>query len=343
LKPVPGATAIEVRARDGSGDVLLAAEIPIQSEEPVSILLRSAQGCWTLDSPGGGFLVMPPNGLPPQCLIDSRGDDADLVFLLDGTALADSETRPCPRLLEPAPQTGGSPGLVPQPVWRDLISGFIAFQDALQAARSRNLRSQALAFADEPPPDVRAPDLRSRYRVHPPERDRVFRRADPAALRASLESLPASSGGDPVDALAEALDDVAELNWRMDARHILLLCGQSPGYSIASPPPLSFSPDSFDCGIRTSCIEEAVHRLQAAGVLVMTLFLELPLASQTLAPEALAFLEWTRRQYHALASLPMFAFSSLDWDPARAAQLCLNPPSWIARGPAPGFLSAQGG
>lgn len=321
VEPMPGAAAISVTLRDGEGEALLAAEIPALGQRTI-FSARFADGSWDLDLDGRTFLQLPANRQTDVPLVRSDGEDLDLAILVDGTAVADVDGLPF--LLEP--QSADA--------WGKITSGLTQFGDALERRPGSRVRSQVLAFADRAPAGLRASDLRFRYLIHPENQQRIFRGT--SDLKAALAKLPPGRGGDPVDALAEGLVAVSQLNWRQHSRRVLLLCGNSPGYSFENPPEEDASAHSFDCGNRKACIEEALAELQYTGVLTMTLYLDLPNAAPALAPKVRGFLEWTRRQYIGIASLPELCYVPASWDPETAAADCWNAPRWIARGAAPG-------
>jgi len=166
-----------------------------------------------------------------------------------------------------------------------------------------------IAFGDSPPPNASAKDLIPIYKLFP--EDRRFQKYAPEKLKTTLHKLEASSGGDIVDALADGLDACSQLAWRTKARKLLLLWGDSPGYSVLNPAPMN-----MDMHIRCLDVDTAIMQLHSKGAEVLTVYQRPPQELYEYYDgnkdkgdnrHVLGFLDYTEKQYKALASLPEMA------------------------------------
>ena len=340
LRAAPGATALQLILRDAEGHIVLAAEAPVQTREIISPVFRTSDKRWSLDLGSRMYVVLPPREPEGHLLLDAPGQVTDVAILIDGTMLRDIEKEgdrpPCSFLLQPVADGSGAP--VPCESWRQAVSSLVQFCDQLEAGAGGSLWTQVLAFGDHEPPGIGAPDLRPSYLLKPNVEERVFKQFRPDELRTQLLSLDHSPGGDPLDALADALDEMTRLSWRQHARKCVVLLGQSPGYSILNPIPEGVGPEMANCVARNACIEESVEKLHRSGILIVTILHEIPKALGMMPPQARQWFAWARRQYQMLASLPSWSFVSPAWDPRSAAAHCLAVPTAVARGSAPGIL-----
>jgi hypothetical protein len=200
---------------------------------------------------------------------------------------------------EDAPRVTSAGGAV----WDDHVQELLDLLQQLSATRP-DLRVTILAFADHVAPTGLPPELQPAYVVHPVESERRhFKRFDHGACLVALDQLPASSGADYVDALADALQACAQLHWRREARKLLIVSGDSPGCSLVHP-----APADTDVGVRRHDVETAAAALHAAGVEIATVF-HAPLAEAALLPWQRVPVEFARDQYARLASRPELAFS----------------------------------
>jgi hypothetical protein len=176
------------------------------------------------------------------------------------------------------------------------------------------------------------------YLVYPEsEGDRKWRQTTAAqaagVLSAQLGALPHTPGGDFVDGLADGLQACRTLTWRQGARKLLVILGQSPGYSVLEPPD-----ELTNLLARKLCIEDEIGLLHRKGVEVITLFHHPDELEERYAVANPLAIEHSRRQYQELASLSGWSASSPGFDAAALASLWGTPPRCIARGPCPGFM-----
>ncbi len=328
---LPGASAIHVVLADGDG-VRLRAEIPAEGGESVSVDLElDDEGHPSLWSPGRHVLTLPPDErfAPVAPIVPAGKKRLDLALIVDGTSrrfvLEETEEvrRVTSRLLLDDPEQ-----------WPAEVEKLTALASAVCGAFS-DVRVTVFAFGDHPLAHAAADDLQPRYSLHPADEDsRALRPRTQEQLRSALLAIPATSGGDFVDAGAGALAACASLRWRREARKLAVIFGDSPGHSILHP-----VPPGGDAGVRDLDVDTQAMRLQKRGVEVATIYHAPPtdVGLEDLAARA-QLLNHARRQYRRLASLPQLAFEASSFDPAAAAERILDVDGPIARGPALGEL-----
>lgn len=312
LRCLTGASAIDLELTDQNG-ARLRAEVPADSGETVLVHLSLRdEGRIAVSSPGRHVLTLaldadtrPVSPLRVPC----QGAPFDLALVIDSTLRSVGE-QDRSRLL-----------LADQETWQAHIEQLLEFITAL-IEDSSGARFSVIAFGDEPPPQARAEDLLPRYRLFP-EPPQHFRTLDLADLRAGLMAIPASSGGDFVDALADALNACIDLRWRPEARKLVIVSGDSPGFSILRPPPAG-----ADACIREHDVDEEALRLHERGIELVTLH-HLATRPETV-PGSLEtqLLELTAEQYRRLASRLELAWTLESFDPATAAAAirgCVDP------------------
>jgi hypothetical protein len=315
LRVLPGAEGLHL-AFSREGQVVQRVEVPAAAEETVRINVESTEnGELAVASPGRPVLTLPPDERFEPCpplLPTSPGAGLDLAILVDGT------TRSYRQEGARAEGSGGQGkpdgpivaefllGTAEDGPWPRLAEEVVGLAGRL-AEGEGTCRVAVLAFGDRRPPFASAPDLIPSYRLHPPQAgDRRFRPVDPDRLRVELLELPPTSGGDFVDALADALAACARLPWRSEARKLLLLLGDSPGHSILHPPPHGTS-----TGARRRDVDlEAVH-LHGKGVeLASIFFAQAPALGLHQVDFRRRSLDFARSQYTRLASLPRYSFEA---------------------------------
>ncbi len=318
LRSLAGASALHLALTNGAGKTLWRGEVtPVEEEETVVVDVEIQEDeTFHVTSPRRVVLTLPPNEryAPAPPLLPVAADASlDLMLVLDGTM----RHRAGDRLL-----------LQEKEVWQELVERLVSLVENLASGR-RECRVALLAFGDRMPSGIVAADLKPTYLLYP-EEDPVFQPLDGARLRRDLLSIPASAGGDFVDALADALRACSRLRWRGSSRKVVFLCGDSPGHSVLHPL------RKEACWIvRSLDIDYEAARLHRQGIEIATLYHDPP---ADLGLEDLAFkrdlLLKTRQQYLRLASLPSLAFavSSFAPDPTAAALRERNFP--LARGAA---------
>ncbi len=152
-------------------------------------------------------------------------------------------------------------------------------------------------------------------------------------VKTQLRRLKHTSGGDFIDALADGLRACRELPWRQKSRRLVLVFGQSPGYSI-----LERSDELASLIPRALCLEEETVSLHHEHIEVVTLFHHPWKPDELYRVSKPQFVQHSRRQYENLASLPRWAATTgpgldIQW---LAAQW-LTPPGSLSRGPSPGL------
>ncbi len=196
-------------------------------------------------------------------------------------------------------------------------------------------RSAVLASGDRPLAHAAADDLQPRYLLHPADEEaRALRPRTPEALRRAMLATQSTSGGDFVDAVAEALAACADLRWRPEARKLAVLFGDSPGHSILHP-----VLQGGDAAVRDLDVDTRAMQLQQRGIELVTIYYDPPadVGLEDVTPRERLVIH-ARRQYRRLTSLPQLAFEASSFDPAAAAERILDLDGPIARGPALGEL-----
>ncbi len=195
-------------------------------------------------------------------------------------------------------------------------------------------RFTTLAFGDEELKGIEAPDLRPLYLVQPPEAKRKFIPWSPARCREVLSAVEPTPGGDFVDALADALHACRRLPWRERTRKLVMVCGDSPGHSVAH-----LLPRGADAQVRRLDVDVEAECLHRVGIEIATLYFAPPV---DIGPRQAAFqkelLGTTREQYARLASLPEMALELSRFHPEEAAQEIKEWKGLLGRRTAPGEL-----
>jgi hypothetical protein len=329
LDPAPGATAVQVVVREDE-KVVAAMEVPALADESITVEVRRAlDGAVSVRADAKSFMILPDDDPPtPLLLKPATGVELDFAVLVDGTCLHTKGTEL--EYLLSASMTSE---------WAEVSRKLADFSAAI-AKQYSNVRVTAMAFGDEPMPLVKNPHLQPVYLVHPQSAgDRKWWLTTGAeistALSTQLRSLPHTPGGDYVDGLADGMRACGDLPWRQNARKLLLILGQSPGYSVLAPP------DGLtNLLARKLCIEEEVEQLHQKGIEVMTVFHHPVELEERYAVSMPLVVEHSRKQYESLASVSKWSVSSPEFTAEALASVWLQPPACIARGPSPGILSS---
>jgi hypothetical protein len=335
LEPVPGAPAVQVLLRVGRSSVR--AEVQVDTDDAVPLQVTwNQERVLHLASGPRAVLTLPEDEryAPAAPLLPARDSGKlDLLFLMDGTTKTVANAGKAAilaSLLE-----GNKSELREQ-----LAQKFVLLTTDLRKSYS-DVRTGVLAFGDHSMHFISsAPDLACRYLFYPENREeRKLRPYNSKQLRQQIMQLPPTGGGDFVDALGEALHECGQVGWRPDARRILLLAGDSPGFSLLDP-----APAGADVHVRCSDVDaEALQLHTQHRVEILTLYLGNPASSENnpygiSAPKAVEFLDHARTQYRKLASLPALSWEDLTFDPLAAAQAIQSVPQRIARGACWGIL-----
>jgi len=321
MRSVPGSRGLQlVCARDGESRWRF--EVVADGDERIAVELElDADGELYAGSENRSVYTLPADHrFAPLPLVRHQlgRRQLELVFVIDGTTRA----------------VEGSLLLDTSPHWATVVEQLVAIVTALGAGRVARLG--LLAFGDHSLPILDAADLQPSYWLWPREAERGklpwLRAGD---LRARLLSLPSSSGGDFVDALADALALCAHLPPHATARRVVVVFGDSPGHSLLDP-----APDGADLLPRAQEIEGPLLRLHAAGTLLVTIFHDADLRSAAGWAPHPDIPEHAQRQYARLASTPAHAFLLSSLDPRRVAKAILRPPKLRGRGCSYGILEA---
>jgi hypothetical protein len=334
IRRLPGASAIHLLFRC-SGAPVLRAELKPDTNDPVPVLLRLDEQAIPRISPGERqVLFLPPDDRydpPPPLRRAHETGKLDLAFLVDATTL----------MLIPA-KDKEPPRLAPlidrmnPDAWHALAGALADVAKRLGSAYS-SLQTSVMAFGDENMEFLAsAADLQCRHVIYPPSPDqRLLRPLTDEQLRARLRRIPATSGGDFVDALAEGLRAAGSLGWRPEARHLLLLVGDSPGFSLLHP-----APPGADARVRSLDVEWEALRLHVRHqVEIGSVYAGAPpeaLPYQIAAPEL--YLDFARDQYEALASHHTLFWSLAEFKPELAAEAFCNAPRVLGRRASYGIL-----
>ncbi len=310
LTRIPGGTGIHLRiTENGEGSPRIhRMEIPEGHDLNVSVVVSWLEpGRVVARSPGRATYYLPSDpsygpeavewiGGPVAPLVPAlHSDSIDLAVLVDATARRwwlDNE-QPMSDLLLAHPTE-----------WEEVVGRILEIADGLAAGYAQ-VRLAILAFADESPALATPLEITPRFVIYPADQaSRQLAERTPAEVEQLLIGIPASSGADYVDALAEGLQAAARLTWSPDARRILLVFGDSPGYSVLQP-----APWGADTRVRTLDVDTEAARLHRRGVEVLTIFAGPPQAfglEQPGRPGEL-LLGHTRAQYARLASTEGYA------------------------------------
>jgi hypothetical protein len=331
LELAPGASALQVVLREGN-TVYTAIEAAAQPGERVSFeFLRDSQGAVRPICRSLKYLTLPlEKPSEPLLLRPHQGQELDLAILVDGTCLhpAGDQAKGLDYLLSPSMTEA----------WETQITALGQFVQTA-AGRYSSVRVTALAFGDEPMEGVVSRDLMPDYLIFPRDpKHRIFAQAKPEEIAAltgeQLRKLESTSGGDFVDALADGLNACLNLPWRQLARRLVLVFGQSPGYSLLEPfeSPASYNP-------RELCIEEEVTKLHRKQIEVATVFHHPWKFEDQYMLARPKLIEASQRQYAMLANLPSWAIRSGSEPALRTlAESWLSPPACLARGACSGVL-----
>lgn len=323
LRSLPGASGVHLALTDGEG-VLLRAEVASESEEWVEVSIEwDAGGRWSVASAGRRVLQLPvedANAPLPPLRPSLKARQLDLALLVDGTTRA-----------------GANALLAERETWRAHAEKLVALAEGLTETMKADLRVAVIAFGDRPLPAASALDLGPAYHLDPAEpEERALRPVDRRQFHSRLLALRPTSGGDFVDALADALAACRQLRWRNGSRKVLVVTGDSPGYSIGRP-----APWGCDAQVREHDVDVEAAALHRQGIEIVTLYHPPAVEAATrgfMGP----FVEHTRAQYRRLAARPDLCCEAAELDPALIVRALTRRVPAIGRGASPGILSGPG-
>lgn len=206
--------------------------------------------------------------------------------------------------------------------WEAHVDKLCGFVETLHRSCT-NCRIAVLAFGDQAMPDnVTAFDLQPDYMLYPKPEYRALQAMKPETLKDRLLAIPPSSGGDFIDALADALAVCDGLLWRQvpGVRKLVLISGESPGYSILHPLRKS------DACVREHDVDTQALRLNRKSVALLSLYHGPPeeYLKDLVGAEKRDLREAAREQYARLATLPDLAFDAARFEGAKEAEFILN-------------------
>lgn len=322
LRCLPGASAVHVVVRLADS-VRLRAEVWAEPEEIVPLELALDEGGDVhLSSRGRTIMHLPLEDRydPPSPIRPGVPAALDVAIVVDGTMRS-----------WPEKETASVRLLERRDAWAAHAEKLARLVETIDGGRET--RVTLLAFGDQEPPSVSAPDLKPRYRLYPAEEDRVLRSLTAVRLRDELLLVPPTPGADFVDATADALEACTRLHWRAP-RRLVVLTGDSPGASLLHPPP-----QGADLCVRELDVDTQALHLHRLGVEIMTIYHAPPRSSGVFdIGFQRELLLHTRDQYERLASLHGFSFDEASFDPDVAAARFRETPNAIGRGAALGEL-----
>lgn len=324
VQPAAGASAL-LAILGAEKRVMLRAEVT-PAQGPVTLRVeQTSDGNLRLTSAGKSVFTLPPEGadlLPSLAPLDATA--LDLAIVIDGTARA------------LATEKGTLDHLLSDKGWRGKVGEIVELTKAL-SAQYPDLQATVLAFGDHAPARMEAEDLQPAYVLTPTTpAERDLRPLTAPAIEAALLRLFPSPGGDFVDALAEALHACVDISWRPEARHLVVVLGDSPGHSVLVPWSMKWEKElgiALDGHARSLDVDIEAIQLFRRQVEVMTIYQDLSRESGYYdRPETREPLEFARAQYTRLASRPNLAFQASSFDPTAAATAFIGGSPVFGRG-----------
>ncbi len=329
VRPAAGAEAARLLwMRDEHIAAVL--ELPVRSHEPAQLKVEATSPL-RLWADGRPIFHLPAKTVVRPARPWNPAKRLELALLIDATQWA---TRPAGE--DPAPPERLR--LLSDPELR--IEPFRAWIEGIQALKPvfpEGIAVSIVAFGDQAPPYPVAEDLQPTFVVSPDIASLRFEAAEPTALLRRLSSLEPSPGGDAVDAVADGLHACVSLPWSADARRLVILIGDSPGYSLLHPGPTGTAafPRRLD-------VDSVTIGLFDSGIELATVFNTLDTEADTDIQRRLV--QHTRSQYRSLASRPSLSFvhsPDRPLNPTDWAQALSRRWDWSGRGACPAFWTEE--
>jgi hypothetical protein len=354
LTCVDGASAILVLLRR-DGVVETQAEIDSQGGECTSFTVRRTDRdrLYVECDDKHRILLLAPHD--PPCLPflpHTASKRLDLAFLIDGTTLertqieevAEPESGPAEKRKSRG-QTAESRQLLGNALrpligrgssWKAIVRDRLGAFARAMAAKYPDTRFSVVAFGDHCQTTLNdGSDLKPSYLIDPESSDqRRFRALAIDRVENVLLNVRPTPGFDFVDGLADGMHACEEIGWREGARKILLVFGGSPGYSLLDPIRDSvLGPQFLDAQVRVRDVDEQAGDLFKRGVEIVTVFHEIESAAEVSGlAEAEQYIKQTRQQYTRLASLEGWVYTTNEFGPNRAEEICAMRPAILGRG-----------
>lgn len=312
MRAVPGAQWIHLLIESDNGGPSIRAEVNADRGDEVPVHITwDADGVLNVSS-ARKVLLLPAEDRyrPPRLLTPAQDGKLDLLFLFDATArIFNAQVNVQRKQPEEGP---------PEPrqlvTWQAHLDRVLEFAQHMRQ-KYTDVRVGCAAFGDLPMTDL-APvaDLNCGYVFRHSEFSRRWlENISQQQLRDEFNGLEYTPGGDFVDALAEALESCQTAGWRVDARKLLVISGDSPGNAVIDPPPAG-----ADARVRRVDLRQEALRLhEKYGVEILTIYLESSLSFNSAARR---FVDYARLQYRSLATLWTLSWTADTFDPHVAAQ-----------------------
>ncbi|WP_020504899.1 hypothetical protein [Lamprocystis purpurea] len=337
LTALPGSGGLHLAVLDG-GAVCLRCEIPAADEETVEIRLGALPGPrFALDTGPRLAVVLPAEArYAPLDPIPApvAGQPWDIALVIDGTT----------RIPDPSSRDGQRRPLLADPdLWPAMAGRIADLVERLAQGSGGSSRVTVLAFGDAPLPGVSDPGLhRGAYvlRWGLAGDGHGFTPVGRVDLTRVLTDLPDSPGGDFTDALGDALYACSQLHWRTQARRLVVLFGDSPGYALAAP-----VPRGGNARARRHDVDMEARRLHRAGVEILTLYQAQPWPTggvgDPLTAQRRELVRHVVDQYLRLASEARLAAMAETFDVEAVAATLLERDYPLARGPSVGWAGPR--
>ncbi len=212
--------------------------------------------------------------------------------------------------------------------WAEYANKLTDFIEAI--SKDTKYKVAILAFGDQKQPHINAPELTPRYKLWPEKNERVLQPLNTQDIKNTLQNIEATSGGDFVDALADAMMACHQLHWHENSRKLVIMLGDSPGHSLIEP-----ILKGGDLCARQADVDTAAMLLHDLGIEILSIY-NAPSeeASEYFKnnTDKTKLLEYTKKQYQKLASYSELAFQISEFEPETAAKRFCNRDFSIGRG-----------
>lgn len=322
LNSITGSEGIHLCIESKESNIVKQVQIKCRPNETLNVKfgLDSSNSEIEVLTTNSQLLVLPPDRLykpENQSFIISDNQQIDILFILDGTMQSSS-------LNEFSDNKENSRFLIDFDSFDALLSEKLNLFLKIINAESQDLRCSFLSFADKSIPKTNANNLKSQYILDPEDEvDRFFDVWSDDQVVDQIKQMRGSSGGDYIDELAGAIHAATEdYNWRPEARKLVFIIGDSPGFSILKPAP-TIGGIQANALVRYFDIDSEVAHLHRNGIEVMTLYMsDEQLYRSTKGLDRYKY--YTQQQYKDLASLDEYSSIWGEWDPEKSSSRFLK-------------------